>query len=236
MSNSEEYAGSQNAGSRNIEVALPEDERGAIGLVAQSVAEQQTLKLSAGGSAEFLRLEDEDAITQLHPYSVKWNDIVHRLGPIDFAAPVHALPTEIGPFSTGSITFNNGVPVGGWASLDLRSDGSYTFSGHFHDSGAPSYNVEFVWVIVDSGGQAYSFSANGRMHGTFESGSRDYNWSVTNRNPLIAQRWAQLNAGWRWQWNAHVNWNVQAALDSVINALKTAGAVIGAVAAIVALV
>ncbi|GAB3718983.1 hypothetical protein GCM10027598_31220 [Amycolatopsis oliviviridis] len=45
------------------------------------------------------------------------------------------------------INFDNGVLVGGWANLTVYPNGNYNFSGHFHDSGATSYNVGIVMAI-----------------------------------------------------------------------------------------
>ena len=53
---------------------------------------------------------------------------------------IEALPTEL-DFDAPSIVFGGGVPVGGFSHLTLRQDGTYTFSGRFHDSGATEYNT-----------------------------------------------------------------------------------------------
>jgi hypothetical protein len=201
-----------------------------IELVLPDAVEQLHSAGSVAGDAEFAVLTDERFLELAHPYAKNLVDLGKRTH--TSVAPA-ALPTTIGPFNTGYITFNNGVPVGGFASLTLHSDGTCQFSGHFHDSGAPSYNVEFVWVVVDSAGHAFTFKVNGRMHGTFESGSRDFNWNITAHSPAVAANWGKLCAGWRWRWNAYVNWNVQAALDAVVNAIKAAGTIIAAVIAVV---
>ncbi len=143
--------------------------------------------------------------------------------------------TTLGPFNTNYIAFPEGIPVGGSASLTLHSDGTYSFNGSFHDSGAPSYNVEFSWVIVGSSGTAYSFTASGHMAGTFQSGSRDCLWTKSEQNNDIAVHWAELVNGYTWRWQAYVNWDVQAAVDSLVSALKTAGTIITTVIAVVAI-
>ena len=173
------------------------------------------------GGAEFSQLADVGAIEKAHPYAKGLlQDSKSKVAP---KTPQAAAPTtSIGPFNTGYITFNNGVPVGGFASLTLHSDGTCQFSGHFHVSGAPSYNVTFAWVIADSGGHAYTFTAHGHLAGTFESGSRDYDWNVTVNNPAVAANWAELVAAWRWQWTASVQWDVAATLQDTIDAIKKA--------------
>lgn len=149
--------------------------------------------------------------------------------------PSPPLPSQIGPFNIGPITFGDGIPVGGNASLTLFKNGTYTFIGHFHDSGAPSYNVQFVWVVVGAGGAALTFEHAGHLAGTFESGSRDNDWTLSGQNDAIAAGWADLARGYNWRWQADVNWEAATAVDQVVSALKTAGTTIAAVVAVVAL-
>jgi hypothetical protein len=149
--------------------------------------------------------------------------------------PPPQLPSQLGTFQTGYIAFDDPVPVGGSATLTLFQDGSYAFNGSFHDSGAPSYNVDFAWVIVSNSGRAYTFAVQGHMAGTFESGSRDYSWTQNGTNDDIAAHWADLSAGWTYRWQANVNFDAAKALDAIISGLTTAGTVIGAVIAVVAL-
>jgi hypothetical protein len=141
--------------------------------------------------------------------------------------------SQIGPLDTGYITFGGGVPVGGFARLTIRSDGSYAFNGHFHVSGAGRWRVQLAWVIVDANGTAYTFTIAGTVNGTFYPGSRDFDWSRTGTNPAIARGWPAIARGWRYRWSARVNFDVLAVLNSVISALKTAGTFIAAVVAIV---
>ena len=149
------------------------------------------------------------------------------------AVATHALPTQLGPFDANSITFNNGVPVGGNAHLTLFSNGSFHFNGHFHDSGAVGYNDELAWVIVDAAGAAYTFKHSGHMGGTFTSGSRDDNWDQSGANAAIARGWANLCRSYHWRWQANVNWDVASTLDSLITAIKAAGTVVTTIIAIV---
>lgn len=149
------------------------------------------------------------------------------------APPKPQYPPQLGAFNTGYITFDGGCPVGGWATLTLYEDGSCTFSGSFHDSGAPSYNDDFGWVIVDAAGTAYTFSHQGHLAGTFEPGSRDDSWTTSGKNAAIANGWANLCKQWTYHWVAGVNWDVQAAINSAVTALKDVGTVVAAVVAIV---
>src|SRR5215472_3638773 len=123
------------------------------------------------------------------------------------AAPTLAAGAAAGTlsWSTGPISFSGGVPVGGWSSLTLFPGGRYQFSGHFHVSGAPSYNTQLVWGVKSSSGAIYLFRDEGRVHGTFESGSRDHDWSRADGNQALAADFPNLLAGWSFHWEAHVN-------------------------------
>ena len=112
---------------------------------------------------------------------------------------IFALPHDLPPaldFEFNPIVFDGGVPVGGNSHLTIRQDGSYTFVGHLHDSGATEYNVGVVWVVKDSQNMAYSFpGATGHVAGTFESGSRNFDWSMEAHDDQLANNWANLAAG-----------------------------------------
>jgi hypothetical protein len=92
-----------------------------------------------------------------------------------------------------SIAFDNGVPVGGRAHLTLRQDGSYTFQGHYHDSGVIGYQVYLVYVVKDSQNRAYTFVHRGGVAGLF--GNRDDDWNDSGKNAEIAKNWASISGG-----------------------------------------
>lgn len=144
-----------------------------------------------------------------------------------FSAP--PLPNQLGPFTWSPIVFGGGVPVGGWSQLTLFRSGAYNFSGHFHVSGAPSYNMSCVYAVRNKSGTVFTFSHRGRVHGTFEPGSRDDNWNVSGTNPAIAAGWASLCAAWSWQANAGANMDFGILLDQTIKAVGTAAAVVAIV-------
>jgi hypothetical protein len=129
-----------------------------------------------------------------------------------------------------SIAFNNGVPVGGYADLTLYGDGEYTFSGHFHDSGFPSYDTGFVWVFRTSTGTAFTFSDTGNVEGTINPfGSRDHNWSSSGTNPALQAAWHDVQQGYNWQWEAKSSLDI----GGMFNEIKT---VIGYISTVIAVV
>ncbi|MEU7061720.1 hypothetical protein [Streptomyces sp. NPDC046197] len=129
-----------------------------------------------------------------------------------------------------NVTFGGGVPVGGWYSLTVFPTGSYNYSGHMHDSGAPSYNLAGVCVVRFKNGTAFVFQTAGRMHGTFESGSRDYNWNTSGSRRAIADAWRASRGSWKASCNSKVNADLHGMVNSAMQAVGYASTVIGIVA------
>ena len=127
-----------------------------------------------------------------------------------------------------SITFNGGVPVGGNANLKIWEDGNYQFTGHFHDSGATSYDTGVMFAVKGHNGYVLTFSNTGRVHGTFESGSRDHDWNVTGKNQYIVDHAREfMGAAWRSKANTSLN------LGGLWSSIKTG---LGEIAGIIAVV
>jgi hypothetical protein len=116
-----------------------------------------------------------------------------------------------------NITFSGGVPVGGWARLKMYRNGAYEFAGHFHDSGASSHDVQLAWVVTTPT-HALTFQKEGHMAGTFEKGSRDFDWYVAETNPNIAQHWEDIRNNGGWSGRATVSFDVGALVQVVIQA------------------
>lgn len=148
------------------------------------------------------------------------------------AAPAPRLASQVGPLDTGPIHFGGGVPVRGFSQLTLFPSGHFNFVGHFHDSGATSYNVAFAVGVRSQRGVLYTFAQRGHMAGTFEFGSRDFNWSIQEHRPVIQEDWANVASNSTWWWSAKVNLDIAGVLDTV----KTLAQAAGAVGSVVALV
>jgi hypothetical protein len=142
------------------------------------------------------------------------------------------LPDQL-DWDSGPIAFDNGVPVGGWSHLTIRKDGTYTFSGHFHDSGATEYNMGLVWGVKDNQNRAYTFKHQGAVHGTFEAGSRDDDWSIDGQNDAIRDNWASIVAGNYATWQAGANLDLTNLVNSIIGELGTVLGVVGIIIAVV---
>lgn len=130
---------------------------------------------------------------------------------------------------SGYVGFSGGVPVSGTSHLSLFPNGAYSFTGHFRDSGAPSYDISFVWLIKTNAGTIFTFSHTGRTHGTFEAGSRDNDWGDSNINPALAAAWSDISIGYTWSWNAGANFDLGQLIDAAVKGIGQVGAVIAIV-------
>ena len=141
-----------------------------------------------------------------------------------------AVPEQLGPFTWNPIVFGGGVPVGGWAQLTLFRTGAVNFTGHFHVSGAPSYNVTCTYAVRAGDGTVFTFTRTGRVYGTFESGSRNFDWGDNPTSTAIAADWNNLVASWSWQARAGADIDIGALVDSAVKAVGQAAAVIAIIA------
>jgi hypothetical protein len=139
------------------------------------------------------------------------------------------VPSEIS-FHANSIVFPEGIPVGGFADITLKQDGSVAYNFHFHDSGLPSYNVGSVWAVKDVAGRLYTVAVSGHTAGTGEAGSRNFDANNTVVNASVAQNWPAIACGLA---KTTCNSRVDIDLDAIINDIKQAVGYIVQVIAIV---
>jgi hypothetical protein len=132
-------------------------------------------------------------------------------------------------FSIDPVVFEDGVPVGGSSRLTLRQDGTFTFSGHFHDSGALEFNVGLAWGVKDAANRLYTFSDSGEVAGTLTPGSRDHDWNVDSFRSEIAENWSALAAGSRSIVKASASVDLFNVTSAVVGA---AGLVLGIIAVV----
>jgi len=161
------------------------------------------------------------------------SDVLVVLGPEPGQRSVQEwipLPDQL-DFDWNPISFDNGVAVGGWSHLTVRKDGTYSFTGHFHDSGAFEYNMALAWAVKDANNRVYTFEHQGKVAGTFEAGSRDDDWSIDGQNDAISTNWAAIATANYASANAAANFELTNLLNSLIGTL---GTVLGIVAIIIA--
>ncbi len=149
--------------------------------------------------------------------------------------PPAPLPPQLGPFIWNPITFS-GFETTGQAQLTLYQNGGFNFNGSFNDPSAWDYDDSLAWGVVSKSGVLYTFSHTGSMHGWsdrwIEGGSDTDSWSNTGTNVAIQGGWADLCAGYHWQAEAGINFDI----GGLENLLKGVIAAVQAVIQVVAVV
>lgn len=150
--------------------------------------------------------------------------------------PQPTLPTQLGPFNWNPITFN-GTDAYGQMQVTLYSNGGYNFNGSFTDPDIYDLDDSLAFMIASSTGVLYTFTHSGSMQGWgdrwLEGGSETDNWENTGTNAAIQGGWADLCAGWRWQANAGVNFDIGSLYNDVkaiISAVETIVQIVAVVA------
>jgi hypothetical protein len=125
------------------------------------------------------------------------NLVLAALGVDPVFPPSLPLPDQV-DFDFPNITFNNGIPVGGFMHLTLFRTGDYLFTGHLHNSsGFVDFDLSAMVGVIDSAKQLFTFPpVGGHVAGKDLPGPSDFNWGDDpRRNPLIAQHWPTLAVG-----------------------------------------
>ena len=96
-----------------------------------------------------------------------------------------------------NITTPPGTALGGWAELELHSDGTYFFRGHMHDSGAEDYKFHIRAALTTKSGVALVATKSGAVDGTSTliNRQRNFDWNDKGKNDLIRDEWADVKLG-----------------------------------------
>jgi hypothetical protein len=132
-----------------------------------------------------------------------------------------------------NFVFPDGVALGGWNHITIHSNGSYQFSGHFHDSGAVDYDYSVANVIVDADNQPFAFAHQGHVAGTFGSGLRDNDWNTSGGNAAIAVDWRAIVARQGMQGKADSKPDWLDLVNEVATAIEQTAAAASAVSAVI---
>jgi hypothetical protein len=125
------------------------------------------------------------------PATLNWAvaaDDIHPAQSGTFAIQITALPPEELTFSQQILT-PSGTALGGTATLTIRSDGSYTFTTHLHDSGFDSYSSQVRAALTTNSGIHLMAQHTGNVSGTTGSGTRDDDFSESGHNDWIGANW-----------------------------------------------
>jgi hypothetical protein len=96
-----------------------------------------------------------------------------------------------------NITTPSGTAMGGWAELELHSDGTYFFRGHIHDSGAEGYKFHIRAALTSKSGLALVAAKSGDVEGSSSvfNVRRDFNWNDQGKSDLVRDEWADVKSG-----------------------------------------
>jgi hypothetical protein len=88
-----------------------------------------------------------------------------------------------------------------------------------------------AWVVKDSKNVVYTFQLpdDAKVAGTFESGSRNYDWNIPGHDDRIAQNWKSIAANHYAVGQASVTLDVPNLVNSIIQALGLVLAIISVV-------
>jgi hypothetical protein len=129
------------------------------------------------------------------------------------------------------IAFGGGDPVGSpGATLSIFRDGTFGFSGSFHNAAAvvnPVTENTSIVVAIGSGNRSITFTFSDS--GSVSAFNRDHPWNTNGNNAQIASTWLQLENGVWVRWNASTN----ADLGKLWSDMKAAAGAVGDVVAVV---
>ena len=124
----------------------------------------------------------------------------------------------------------------GNANLIIQQSGYFIFTGHFHDSGIPPYDVALVLAISTATGQVLTWTKSLSLGGTLavvtDGTSRDVDWTISGTNAQITLLWDQLQ-GATLTWKADVNLDLASVVSDVITTVKTLIPVVSTIISVV---
>jgi hypothetical protein len=97
-------------------------------------------------------------------------------------------------FLEADIHTPDSAPIRGYASMTLKSDGNYVFSGWVKATGVPSYHFGLQAWVDALGSLPVASTRSGRVFGYDTPGPDTYNWSEPGNNGGIKESWRSLRA------------------------------------------
>ena len=79
-------------------------------------------------------------------------------------------------------------------------------------------------------GTAFVFMTSGRLHGTWEDGSRDHDWNRSGTRRAITDAWKASGGGWTTSCSNQVNASVDSMIDATIKRIGYVSQVISILA------
>jgi len=116
------------------------------------------------------------------------------------------------------INTDDDAPINGHVKFELKSDGSYVFSGHMRATGGLSYHYGLQSWVKGTDGLAIAAHRTGDVYGLDTPGDRQDNWSEPGQNLGIKQHWRAIRGtpgiGYR------LNADLSGVLGTVVDVVK----------------
>jgi hypothetical protein len=94
-----------------------------------------------------------------------------------------------------SVTTPDPEALGGHVDLTIRGDGTYELKVHMHDSGLPDYSFRLGVFLRSTSGIVFALYSRGTVHGTFSTGSRDFDDTQSDSTQVLNDRWDEFANG-----------------------------------------
>ena len=137
-------------------------------------------------------------------------------------------------YRIASIAFGGGDPVGGpGATLSIFHDGTFGFSGSFHNAATvldPVTENTNIVVAVGAGNRSITFTFSDS--GSVSIFDRDHPWNTNGNNAQVAATWQQLENGVWVRWNASTKDDLGKLWSDIQDAAGAVGRVVQVVGAL----
>jgi len=130
--------------------------------------------------------------------------------PVSFRDLIDHLQVVEAIHLSGDINTGDGAPINGHVDFELKSDGSYTFSGHIRATGFPSYRYGLQAWVQTADGTVIAAQRVGHVFGTDTPGDRQDNWSQPGSNKAVSQNWGSLRS------DTHLGFHMDANMSGVL--------------------
>jgi hypothetical protein len=110
-------------------------------------------------------------------------------------AAEHEISSDTATFESGPVTSD--LPLGGYVHLVVQRNGTFTYSGHAHDSGFDNIEYVMLAVLVTATGTAFKLQHSGHVEGTaaglpLGTPNRNDDFTDTGRNDQLTHEWDHI--------------------------------------------
>jgi hypothetical protein len=156
------------------------------------------------------RTEIRNSWVQAAPSARGLGDLLGLASPVSLRDLIDRLHVVESIHVASDIHTNDSAPINGRVEFELKSDGSYAFSGHMRATGMPSYHYGLQGWVKTADGTVIAAQRVGNVYGWDTPGPVQNNWSQPGNNIAIQQHWESLRA------DAHLGFTMDANIAGVL--------------------